>query len=177
MDETQKREKKWRLTQGATLAFPAVMAVILIMILVIFQIPKYSPVSPARASKILTELGYTPYERTAALREEFGLGSEIKAGISAASYALEIDFFRAGGSKGAASLREALRSYVRNRGWGYTELLKMNYFIMSCSSGSQHILFVQLRSTALLIHYGDSQADQVSLLLDSLGYPGADQLK
>ena len=176
MDETKNRERKWRLGQGLTLTFPVVIAAVLVIILIAFQIPKYSPVSPDKAAKILTELGYTPYERTEALRKEFGLGSEIKTGISAASNTLEIDYFRADGSKGAASLREALRSYVRTRGWGYAELLKMNYLTMSCSSGSHHILFVQLRNTALLIHYEDSQAAQVAVLLDALGYPGADRL-
>lgn len=178
MDEKQRRERRWRLSQALPFAFPVIIAILLVFsVLIVPQISEFSPPSAEEVSKTLTELGYTPYTRTEALCNELGIKSGVKTTVSAESGLLEIDFLQMNGTKSMITAREILSHYIESQGWGYSKTNQKGCCIMSCTSGGKHIFFVQARNTILLVHYEDANIAQATELLDSLGYPGAEYLQ
>ena len=178
MDEKQRRERKWRLSQALPFAFPVIIALILVFLVSISpRFSAYSPPAAKEVTEILTGLGYAPYERTESLCNELGIKSGGKTTVSAESGLLEIDFLQMNGTKSMITAREILCHYIESQGWGYCKTNQKGCCIMSCTSGGKHIFFVQARNTILLIHYEDAAIAQATELLDSLGYPGAEYLQ
>ena len=53
MDEMQKREKKWRLTQNLGFLFPTIMGLALLILVITFVIPN-RPAAPEKVTTIAT---------------------------------------------------------------------------------------------------------------------------
>lgn len=177
MNDAQKREKKWRLIQGATLLIPVIIAIALVCIAVIPPvISDYPLATTAEVTRILTELGYNPWERTGELCETLRITSGDCATVSAESGSLEVDFFRTKNYRTTMALLDSLKAYIIGKGWGYSEKTQTDYRHVSCFSGSNHIALIQVRNTFLLVHYDDTCIGQVRNILEAMGYPGANRL-
>ncbi len=177
MDEKQKRERKWRLTQSLPFALPILGAMALwVFVLLVPIISDYSPASPEKVTEVLTELGYAPYERTESLCDSLGIKSGVKATVTAESGPLEIDFFQLEDRRSMTAVREILGQYIIARNWGHSMYGERDFRTMSCSYNGEHIMYVQVRNTILLLHYDAAHTQQVTDLLNTLDYPGADRL-
>lgn len=177
MNEARKRRRKWRLTQAATLLIPVSIALALLGISLFPPlISDYPPATTAEVTQILTELGYTPWERSEELWETLNITSDDFTSVSAEFGSLEIDFFRAKSNRAKKALLESLKAYIISKNWGHSQYTQTDYRHISCFRGSDHIGLIQVRSTFLLVHYDDTSVEEVREILEAIGYSGADRL-
>lgn len=198
MDETQKREKKWRMTQGAGFLFPGFLALAIIVIMVLIQIPEYHPLSSAqKMTQTLEELGYTPWDSTEeyrdawvtgdriwdlyeSLRKDEWLGDRLRASVSAEADGFHLVFFETTRPAGAGAVSAKLYSYFQSAitiPQHSANKRTDEYQAVYQEKDGQNYFYVRLENTVLYIRWEDGEAGRVTEILDQIGYPGKDVLK
>ena len=157
MDETKKRERKWRRTQGAGFLFPGLLGLAIIALVVFFCTPLSDlPIRSEKVIHAMESFGLPLADSTQENREKWGLSTSLTRSLSVETDGLRIDFFEAA-NEPCCSLIEGTLSAAIDRRWSipkhYTVYRHRKYNIFGAGYGGHYMLYVRWNSKILYLEW------------------------
>lgn len=179
MDELEKREKKWRLTQNLGFLFPTIMGLALLILVITFIIPN-RPAAPDKVTQAMEKLGYSPWDTTEEFRQKWSMGDELTSCLSARTTGIRIDYVQTDNYSNRNRVSGQFSAYMNNVLPFPDDILhdgNHDYSLYCIGSNGHYLLKIEIRKAVLFIEWSSPQTPDVLEFLKEVDCPIPKKMK